>query len=42
MVVIGITYLVFEKKLLTKSKLASDSTAPADDNLSRSLVGIQV
>lgn len=42
MVIIGITYLVFEKKLLTDSKLANDSTAPADNVLSRSLVGIQV
>ncbi|TVY33970.1 GPI ethanolamine phosphate transferase [Lachnellula subtilissima] len=41
MVVIGITYLVFEKKFLTTSKLTSDSTAPAYNNLSRSLVGIQ-
>jgi GPI ethanolamine phosphate transferase 1 len=42
MVVIGITYLIFEKKFLTTSKLASDSTAPAENTLSRSLVGIQV
>jgi hypothetical protein len=42
MVAIGVCYLVFEKKLLSKSKLAGDSTAPADNTLSRSLIGIQV
>ena len=42
MVAIGVLYLVFEKKLLSKSKLAGDSTSPADNALSRSLVGIQV
>jgi hypothetical protein len=42
MVTIGVLYLVFEKKLLSKSKVAGDSTAAADNALSRSLVGIQV
>jgi hypothetical protein len=42
MVTIGVLYLVFEKKLLSKSKLAGDSITPADNTLSRSLVGIQV
>lgn len=42
MVAIGVLYLVFEKKFLSKSKLAGDSTAPADNALSRSLIGIQV
>jgi GPI ethanolamine phosphate transferase 1 len=42
MVAIGVLYLIFEKKLLSTSKLAGDSTAPADNALSRSLVGIQV
>ena len=42
MVVIGITYLIFENKFLTTAKLASDSMAPAYNTLSRSLVGIQV
>jgi GPI ethanolamine phosphate transferase 1 len=42
MAVIGILYLVFEKKLLLKSKLSKDSTAPADNTLSRSLIGVQV
>lgn len=42
MAAIGVAYLIFEKELLTKSKLAGDSTAPADNHLSRSLIGIQV
>lgn len=42
MAAIGIIYLVFEKKLLAKSGLAGDSTAPAENLLSRSLVGVQV
>lgn len=42
MVAIGIAYLIFEKKVLAKSKLSGDSTAPADDSLSRLLVGVQV
>jgi phosphatidylinositol glycan class N len=42
MAAIGVAYLIFEKGLLTQSKLASDSTAPTDNNLSRSLIGIQV
>ena len=42
MVVIGILYLIFEKKLLLKSKLSGDSNAPADNTLSRSLIGVQV
>jgi phosphatidylinositol glycan class N len=42
MVAIGASYLIFEKKVLSKSKLAGDSAAPADNALSRSLIGIQV
>lgn len=42
MAAIGVIYLTFEKKLLAKSSLAGDSTAPADNVLSRSLVGVQV
>ena len=42
MAAIGVIYLTFEKKLLAKSKLAGYSTAPADNVLSRSLVGVQV
>lgn len=41
MVAIGIAYLLFEKSLLAKSKWSGDSTAPADDRISRSLIGIQ-
>ncbi|RFU35635.1 hypothetical protein B7463_g668, partial [Scytalidium lignicola] len=42
MVMVGILYLVFEKKLLMKSALISDSTSPADSTLSRALVGAQI
>ncbi|KAF8855250.1 GPI ethanolamine phosphate transferas-like protein [Acephala macrosclerotiorum] len=42
MAAIGIAYLIFEKKLLAKSKLSGDSTAPADDSLSRLLIGVQI
>lgn len=42
MVAVGILYLVFEQSLLAKSKLCGDSTAPADNSLSRALVGVQV
>jgi len=42
MVAVGVSYLVFEHKLLSKSKFAADSTAPAHNTLSRGLIGIQV
>jgi phosphatidylinositol glycan class N len=42
MVAIGVLYLAFESKLLSKSKLPGDSTAPADNKLSRALLGVQV
>lgn len=42
MVVIGIAYLIFEEKLLQTSKLPGDSIEPADNRLSRSLIGAQV
>lgn len=42
MVVIGVIYLKFEKRILTKSGLPTDSAAPADNVLSRALVGMQV
>ncbi|CZT03825.1 probable GPI ethanolamine phosphate transferase 1 [Rhynchosporium graminicola] len=42
MVAIGIAYLIFEKQLLQKTKLPGDSTVPAEDSLSRSLIGIQI
>lgn len=42
MALVGIVYLVFEKRILVKSRMAGDSTKPADDLLSRILVGIQV
>ena len=38
----GILYLIFEKNLLAKSGLSGDSTGPAHNVLSRSLVGVQV
>jgi phosphatidylinositol glycan class N len=42
MVLIGLLYLIFEKRVLAKTALAGDSTTPADNALSRSLIGIQV
>lgn len=42
MVAVGVLYLIFQRKLLAKSALKGDSTAPANDNVSRALVGIQV
>lgn len=42
MVAVGVAYLVFEKKLLYKRKLAGDSTELADSGLSRALIGAQV
>lgn len=42
MVVIGMLYLVFEKKLLAKTKLPGESTEVVDNTLSRSLIGAQV
>ncbi|KAK6598334.1 GPI ethanolamine phosphate transferase 1 [Botrytis cinerea] len=42
MVVVGVLYLAFEKKLLAKSKMTGDSIAPADNLLSRTLIGAQI
>jgi len=42
MVAVGVLYLVLEQRLLSKSKMAGDSTAPADNTLSRGLIGVQV
>lgn len=42
MAAMGVMYLTFERKLLAKSGLEGDSTVPADNVLSRSLVGVQV
>ena len=42
MVTVGVLYLVLEKKVLVKSKLQGDSTALADNTLSRSIIGVQV
>ena len=42
MVVVGLVYLVFERTLLTRSAGKHDSAAPADNTLSRVLLGIQV
>lgn len=41
MAFVGILYLTFEKKLLTRSILPR-SSATVDDSISRSLVGFQV
>ncbi|KAH8804798.1 GPI ethanolamine phosphate transferase-like protein [Xylogone sp. PMI_703] len=42
MVMIGLLYLIFEKKLLTKAALKNDFTSPAENIVSRSLIGIQI
>lgn len=42
MIIIGVAYLIFEKRILQSSKLPGDSTEPADDSLSRSLIGAQI
>jgi phosphatidylinositol glycan class N len=42
MTAVGVIYLAFEKQLLAKSGLRGDSTAPANNVLSRSLIGVQV
>ncbi|OWP00644.1 hypothetical protein B2J93_5420 [Marssonina coronariae] len=42
MVAVGVAYLFFEKKLLYKTKLAGDSMRPAENGLSRALIGAQI
>ncbi|PQE29142.1 GPI ethanolamine phosphate transferase 1 protein [Rutstroemia sp. NJR-2017a BBW] len=42
MVAVGVFYLAFERKLLAKSRMSGDSTAPADNLFSRSLIGAQI
>lgn len=42
MVMIGLGYMAFEKKILRRTKLQGDSTAPADNLLSRILIGVQI
>ena len=42
MAIVGVLYLIFESKILSKTKLAGDSAAPAHNTLSRTLIGIQV
>ena len=42
MVIIGVLYLIFEKKLLARSGFPGDSTEPALNVLSRGLLGAQV
>ncbi|CAG8955326.1 hypothetical protein HYFRA_00011309 [Hymenoscyphus fraxineus] len=42
MALIGLLYLIFQKDILANSKLVTDSVAPANDLLSRTLIGIQV
>ncbi|TAQ90028.1 hypothetical protein B7494_g1635 [Chlorociboria aeruginascens] len=42
MVAIGILYLIFEGRLLVKSGLKGDSTKPAENLLSRTLIGVQI
>lgn len=42
MVVIGVIYLTLEKRLLPTTVLPGDSVAPAENVLSRTLLGVQV
>lgn len=42
MVLVGLIYLVFEKRILGKSAFKGDSTAPPSNALSRTLVGVQI
>ncbi|RDL33711.1 putative GPI ethanolamine phosphate transferase 1 [Venustampulla echinocandica] len=42
MAAVGVLYLIFEKQLHVKSALTSDSTTPADNIISRSLIGVQI
>lgn len=42
MVMVGVLYLTFEKKVLVKSRMLGDSTQPADNTISRCLIGVQV
>lgn len=42
MVVIGLAYLIFEKRLLARSALKGESDSAGDNVLSRILIGIQV
>lgn len=42
MVAIGIAYLVFQKSILDSSVSKIDSTTPAQNWLSRTLIGAQV
>jgi GPI ethanolamine phosphate transferase 1 len=42
MVAIGLAYLAFQKNILENSRSKIDSTAPAQNGLSRALIGAQV
>ena len=42
MVIVGVLYLVFEENILARSGFPIDSTQPAQNVLSRSLIGAQV
>ncbi|RDW92068.1 PigN-domain-containing protein [Coleophoma crateriformis] len=42
MVGVGVMYLIFQPSLLGRSKLPGDSTAPAKNVVSRSLIGVQI
>ncbi|RDW79672.1 PigN-domain-containing protein [Coleophoma cylindrospora] len=42
MVGVGVMYLIFQPALLGRSKLPGDSTAPAKNIVSRSLIGVQI
>jgi phosphatidylinositol glycan class N len=42
MVIIGLAYLIFEKRLLARSALKGETSPAADNALSRILIGVQV
>lgn len=42
MVLVGVLYLTFEKRLLAKTTLTGNCTTPVNNRLSRSLIAIQV
>ncbi len=42
MVAVGISYLIYQKKIIANSRSKLESTVPAQNGLSRALIGVQV
>lgn len=42
MVALGIVYLAFERRILAGSRSKDDTAAPAENHISRALLGAQV